>query len=114
MIAHLFIHNGRLTWSGYGASGDPAHTHALVVDVGRDFIITSDGLLYLIGPGPFQFEEFSADGFAVAARLGRLGFRVLRENESASWRRDRRDRARRKLGRRGRIAKDQLLRESGS
>ena len=41
VIAHLVIRNNRLAWSGYNASGDPAHTHALVVDVGRDFLITS-------------------------------------------------------------------------
>jgi hypothetical protein len=51
MIGHRFIHNGRLTWSGYGACGDPAHTLALVVDIGRDFHITSEGQLYLTGPG---------------------------------------------------------------
>lgn len=107
MIAHLFYHNGCLAWSGYGASGDPTHTHALVVDTGREFIITSDGTLYLISPGPLQFTEYSPDDFAVAARLGRLGFRVLKDNATASWRRDRRDMARRKLGRRGRIAQDQ-------
>ena len=114
MIAHLFFHNARLTWSGYGASGDPAHTHALAVDTGREFIITSAGNLYLIDPGPFQFAEFSPDGFAVAARLRRLGFRVLEENERASWRIARRDMARRKLGRRGRIVEDRKNRGSKS
>ena len=107
MIAHLFFRNGRLAWSGYGASGDPTHTHALVVDIGRDFIITGDGRLYLTGPGPFQFEEFSADGVTIAARRGMFGFSVLKEGEAASWRKDRRERAKRKLGRRGRIAEDQ-------
>jgi hypothetical protein len=113
MLAHLFLHNGRLTWSGYGASGDPSHTHAMNIDVGRDFLITSDGDLYLTGPGPFQFAEFSADGLAVAARLGRLGFRVLKDDLTASWREDRCNRARRKLGRRGRIAEDQRTGKRG-
>ena len=107
MLAHLFIHNGRLAWSGYGASGDPAHVFALVIDVGRDFLITDDGTLYLTGPGPHQFSEFSPECLAVAARLGRLGFRVLEDKLTASWRCDRQDRARRKLGRRGRITQGQ-------
>ena len=106
MIAHLVVRNNRLTWSGYNASGDPAHTHALVVDVGRDFLITSDGKLYLNSPGPLQFAEFSPIGFAVAARSEMLGFTVLKDDEATSWRRDRIDRERRKLGRRGRIAHD--------
>ena len=106
VIAHLVIRNNRLTWSGYSAGGDPAHTHALVVDVGRDFLITSDGKLYLNSPGPLQFAEFSPSGFAVAARSGMLGFTVLKDDEAASWRRDRIDQERRKLGRRGRIARD--------
>jgi hypothetical protein len=36
-----------------------------------------------------------------------FGFTVLREDEAASWRRDRDDRERQKLGRRERIARDQ-------
>jgi hypothetical protein len=107
VIAHLVIRNNRLTWSGYNASGDPAHTHALVVDVGPDFLITSDGKLYLNSPGPLQFTEFSPTGFAVAARSRMLGFSILKDEESASWTRDRIDQERRKLGRRGRIARDQ-------
>jgi alkanesulfonate monooxygenase SsuD/methylene tetrahydromethanopterin reductase-like flavin-dependent oxidoreductase (luciferase family) len=106
VIAHLVIRNNCLTWSGYNASGDPAHTLALVVDVGRDFLITSDGKLYLNSPGPLQFAEFSPGGFAVAARSGMLGFTVLQDDEATSWRHDRIDQERRKLGRRGRIARD--------
>jgi hypothetical protein len=107
VIAHLVIRNNRLTWSGYNASGDPAHHDALVVDVGRDFLITSDGKLYLNSPGPLQFAEFAPSGFAVAARGGMLGFTVVKDDEAASWRRDRIDQERRKLGSRGRIARDQ-------
>jgi hypothetical protein len=104
LIAHLIIRNGRLAWSGYNAGGDPAHEYALVVDVGRDSLITSEGNLYLTGSGRMQFAEFSPGGLALAAQGGMLGFRVLEENEAASWRRDRDDQARRKLGRRGRMA----------
>jgi hypothetical protein len=51
MIAHLILRDGRWTWSGYNASGDPAHRpYALVADIGRDFLITGEGKLYLIGP----------------------------------------------------------------
>ena len=84
VIAHLVIRNNRLTWSGYNASGDPAHHHALVVDVGLDFLITGDGMLYLNSPGPLQFAEFSPTGFAVAARSGMLGFSVLKDDDAAS------------------------------
>jgi hypothetical protein len=110
VIAHLFIRNGRFAWSGYNASGDPAHCHALVVDVGRDFLITSDGNLYLTSPCPIQFAEFSPSEFALAAKSGMFGFMVLKEDEAASWRRDRNDQECRKLGRRGRIARDQWQR----
>ena len=107
MIAHLIIRNGRFAWSGYNAGGDPAHRQVLVVDVGRDFLITSEGNLYLTGPGCMQFAEFSPSEFVLAARGGMFGFTVLHEDEVASWRRDRDDQERHKLGRRGRIARDQ-------
>jgi hypothetical protein len=106
VIAHLTIRNGRFAWSGYNASGDPTHRQALVVDVGRDFLITSDGKLYLTSPGPRQFAEFSPSEFALAAKGGMFGFTLLHEDEAASWRRDRHDQERRRLGRRGRIARD--------
>ncbi len=60
VIAHLVIRNNCLAWSGYNASGDPVHHHALVVDVGRDFLITSEGKLYLNSPGPLQFAELGS------------------------------------------------------
>ena len=107
--AHLIIRNGRFAWSGYNASGDPAHHHALVVDVGRDFLITGDGKLYLTGPGRMQFAEFSPSEFVLAAKGGMFGFTVLADDEAASWRRNRDDRARQKLGHRGRIARDQQM-----
>jgi hypothetical protein len=107
VIAHLIIRNGRFAWSGYNASGDPAHRHALVVDVGRDFLITSEGNLYLTSPGPRQFAEFSPSEFVLAAKGGMFGFTVLGGDEAASWRRDRDDQERQRLGRRGRIARDQ-------
>ncbi len=107
LIAHLIIRDNRFAWSGHNAGGDPAHRHALVVDVGRDFLVTSEGNLYLTGPGRMQFAEFSPAGFALAAQRGMFGFTVLEEDEAASWRRDRNDRERRQLGRRGRIARDQ-------
>jgi hypothetical protein len=107
VIAHLIIRNGRFAWSGYNASGDPAHSPALVVDTGRDFLITSDGKLYLTGAGRLQFAEFSPSEFALAAKSGMFGFTVLGGDEAASWRRDRDDQERRRLGRWGRIARDQ-------
>jgi hypothetical protein len=107
VIAHLIIRNGRFAWSGYNASGDPAHRQALLVDVGRDFLITSEGKLYLTSPGPMQYAEFSPSEFALAAKGGMFGFTLLGGGEAASWRRDRDDRERQRLGRRGRIARDQ-------
>jgi hypothetical protein len=53
-----------------------------------------------------QFAEFSPSEFALAARGGMFGFTVLQDDEAASWRRDRDDQERRRLGRRGRIARD--------
>jgi hypothetical protein len=107
VIAHLTIRNNRFAWSGYNASGGPAYRPALVVDVGRDFLITSDGNLYLTGPGRLQFAEFSPSEFALAAKGAMFGFTVLQEDDAASWRRDRDDREGRQLRRRGRIARDQ-------
>jgi hypothetical protein len=107
VIAHLTIRNGRFAWSGYNASGDPAHCQVLAVDVGRDFLITSEGNLYLTGPGRLQFAEFSPSEFVLAAKGRMFGFTVLHEDEATSWRRDRDDRERQRLGRRGRIARDQ-------
>jgi hypothetical protein len=108
MIAHLILRDGRWSWSGYNASGDPAHRpHALVADVGRDFLITGEGNLYLTGPGPLRFTEWSPEAVVLAARGGMFGFRVLHDDETGSRRRDAEEQRRRKLGRRGRIAEDQ-------
>jgi hypothetical protein len=54
-----------------------------------------------------QFAEFSPSEFALAAKGGMFGFTVLGGDEAASWRRDKDDQERRRLGRRGRIARDQ-------
>jgi hypothetical protein len=78
--------SGRFAWSGHNASGDPGHVHALGLDVGRDFLITSDQRLYLTGPGPQRFKEFAPDGFVLAARSGMLGFRDKTADELASQR----------------------------
>ncbi len=106
MTAHLTIRNSRFVWSGYNASGDPSHAQALVAEVGRHFILTGDGTLYLIGPGQMRFAEFSPEAFVIAARSGMFGFRVLLDDERTARRRDREDRRRHKLGCRGRIAED--------
>jgi hypothetical protein len=103
----MIIRNGRFAWSGYNASGDPSHRQALVVDVGRDFLITSEGKLYLTSSGPRQFAEFSPWEFALAAKGGMFGFTVLGGDEAASWRRDKDDQERRRHGRRGWIGRDQ-------
>ena len=105
MIAHLTHRDGRFAWSGYGASGDPAHRpYALIVDVGRDFHITEEGRLYLTGPGPKRFTEWSPEAVVLSARGGMFGFRVVAEDEAGSRWRDAEERRRRALGRRGRIA----------
>jgi hypothetical protein len=102
-VAHLFIDRGRLAFSGYNASGDPRHQpYALVVDVGRGFQLVDDGDLYLSGPGRGQFEVFSPDAFAIAARLGYFGFKVAFDHEAPSRKRDKEAQANRRLGRRER------------
>jgi hypothetical protein len=106
VIAHITIRDGRFAWSGYGASGDPAHLHALVVEVGRDFLITGEGRLYITGPGPMQFTEWSPEAVVLAARGGMFGFRVVIEDEAGTRLWDAEQRRRQKLGRRGRIAED--------
>lgn len=107
MLAHLTIRHDRLAWSGYNASGDPSHVHAMVVDIGRDFLVTGDGKLYIHDPGPHQFEEFSPTGVAIAARNGMFGFSVVKDDEAAARTWDREQQRRMRLGRRGRIAEDQ-------
>jgi hypothetical protein len=107
VIAHLILRNGRWTWSGYGASGDPAHRpFGLIVDIGRDFLITGEGRLYITGPGPMQFTEWSPEAVVLAARGGMFGFRVVIEDEAGTRLWDAEQRRRQKLGRRGRIAED--------
>jgi hypothetical protein len=107
VIAHLILRDGRWTWSGYGASGDPAHRpFGLIVDIGRDFLITGEGRLYLTGAGPLRFTEWSPEAVVLAARGGMFGFRLLAEDEAGARRHDAEGRRRRKLGRRGRIAED--------
>jgi hypothetical protein len=83
----------------------------LVINAGRDFLITSDGNLYLTDPGSHQFSEFSPEGFVLAARRGWFGFCVVAEDEAGSRKRDRREQELRKLGRRGRIAREQARRK---
>jgi hypothetical protein len=108
VIAHLILRDGRWTWSGYGASGDPSHRpFGLIIDIGRDFLITGEGTLYLTGHGPLRFAEFSPEAVVLAGRGGMFGFRVLHDEEAGSRRRDAEQRRRRKLGRRQRIAEDQ-------
>lgn len=107
MRAHLFVHKGQLAWSGYNGLGDPSHAYAFVIDVGRDFQITSEGNLYLTGPGPGQFEEFSPAGTVIAARGRMFGFRLIQATEVASRFADKRNQKRQRLGRRGRIAENQ-------
>lgn len=108
MIAHLMLDKGRYAWSGHNASGDPVHRpYALVVDVGRDFILTDEGNLYPTGPGSARFKEFSPDGFVLAARSGWFGFRVVAAEEPAAREADQERQETRKLGRRGRIAREQ-------
>jgi hypothetical protein len=82
--AYLFNKKGRLSWSGYHASGDTRHApHEIVVSVGRAFIITSDDhpKLYLLGVGPQQFAEFSPSTLARMARLGWFGFSVISDRK---------------------------------
>jgi hypothetical protein len=108
MIAHLILRDGRWTFSDYNASGDPDHRpFGMIIDVGREFLITGEGNLYLTGPGPLRFTEFTTEGVVLAARGGMFGFRVLHGDEAGSRRRDAEEQRRRELGRRGRIAEDQ-------
>jgi hypothetical protein len=93
VIAHLTIQKGRFTWSGHNASGDPAHRpYAMIVDVGRDFTITSEGNLYLTGAGPLRFTELSVTGFVLAARCGWFGLKIVTEEEPAKAEKPKRSR----------------------
>lgn len=107
-LAHLYTHKGRLSFSGYLASGDPSHRpFALVVDVGRLFSVTWDEpcvLFFKLRPDDRTNVEFSAEALATAARAGLFGFRVVGGSEGKAIAADRARRARSKLDRRARIA----------
>jgi hypothetical protein len=104
MIAHLYVHKGRLAWSGAWASGDPGHApYAFVVDVGRDFQLTGDGRrIYLNGPGPIHHAELTPEAFIVAAKAGMFGFKILSQAEGRAMARDRAARSWAKLPARSR------------
>ena len=100
MLAHLFMNKGRLDWSGHNATGDFRHTpFAIVVDVGRDFYLTSDKApaLSLVGPGPARFETFTPEALTVAARSLMFGFHIVGEDQSAARTADKRRAAIRKI-----------------
>jgi len=86
MIAHIFQKAGRFYFSGHNASGDPFEGAGLradreprpfdaVVDVGRDFVVTPEGQLYVTGP--HQFMTWTADELVLAAKKGWFGFKLL-------------------------------------
>jgi hypothetical protein len=54
-----------------------------------------------------HFEQFSPDGFVLAARRGWFGFRVVAEDEAGARKADKQREETRKLGRRGCIALEQ-------
>lgn len=94
MIAHLFQKAGRYYFSGYNACGDPFEGAGFrtsreprpfdaVVDVGRDFIVTPEGQLYVTGPGPHQFMTWTADELVLAAKKGWFGFKLLTVEQKA-------------------------------
>lgn len=85
MIAHMFKNAGRFHFSGYNACGDPFEGAGFrstrkprpfdaVVDVGREFILTEEGDLYVTSPGPQQFATWKPDELFVAAKKGWFGF----------------------------------------
>jgi hypothetical protein len=97
MIAHFFADGPawkrRWRFSGHQACGDefdgagdrrrkeiPPRAFDAIVDVGRDFILTSDKdcKLYITGPGPHQFTEHSPEGVILAAKLGMFGFKFVK------------------------------------
>ncbi len=94
-LAHLRRDRKGWYYSGYNASGDPLILRGqrgqapapvpydAVVDVGREFLLTSDGLLYILGPEMAQAREWEPARLVVAARLGMFGFRLLEWREDA-------------------------------
>lgn len=91
MKAHFFKDGRRWRFSGYNACGDPydgkggtrpgpetaTRPFDAVVDIGREFILTSDGRLYLTGLGKGQFSTFSPEAVLLAAKLGHFGFKLI-------------------------------------
>lgn len=83
-LAHMYLNRGRLEFSGYGACGDPDYApFAAVVEIGRAFQLVGERCdrLYLTGPGPCQFEEFTPTEVYLAGKSGWFGFRLV----STDW-----------------------------
>jgi hypothetical protein len=58
----------------------------VVIDVGRPFVITHEGMLFLTGAGKAQFREFTPEGLVHAASMGWFDFVLLWDDRSASRR----------------------------
>lgn len=102
--AHVADHGGRLGWSGYGAEGDSSHRPwRAVVDLGRSYLVTSDGRLYLTQA---PRHEFTPESLILAARQGLFGLRLLSEAEAESRRGGNRRRLLAKLDARKRSPED--------
>lgn len=113
MIAHLYYDKGELAFSGYNASGDPAHKPwAAVIDVGRDFMIFSGDephprLCYKRHIDDRKYTEFTAEGLLIASRAGWFGFKLIEEAETASKEADKKEQVRKKIDRRRRPPREQ-------
>jgi hypothetical protein len=107
MQAYLTLIKGKPAWSGYLAQGDPAHRPwRAVVDVGRDFFLSEDGKLYFAGSGKHVFIDWTPSAVLMASRYRMFGMRLIEEDELGAIARDREERRRTRLGRRGRIKED--------
>lgn len=92
MIAHMRRKIGKLGFSGFNACGDPwagagivacrtlpALPFDAIVDVGVDFVLTSDEppRLYVLSPGPIQFTAWMPESLLAASRVGWFGFKLI-------------------------------------
>lgn len=91
MKAHFFKDGRRWYFSGYNACGDPwngAGDRAMqetqhrpfdaVVESDGDFIVFSDGTLWLVRPGkPGHHQIFTPTAMLLSAKLGHFGFKLI-------------------------------------
>lgn len=67
-----------LRFSGGWAQGDELNAPVdVVIDIGREFMMSHEGNLVPFGPGPGAHQEFTPSGLYNAAKQGWFGFKLL-------------------------------------